>query len=296
MPMPYSSNEKLPYVRMEVVRLVRKGWSTVKVARHTGFSQSAIVKWVQRAPDDFRAQTIPTRSSRPLHHPREFGSDMIQTVLAYRRKYERGALALQYFLKKDGVDISASSIKRILRSHEMSRWSRWKKRHTYPPRPLADAPGALVELDTIHHGPYDDRLYVYTLIDVHSRWAYAAPCLRINTHRSLQFVEDARLRAPFTFRTVQSDHGSEFSKWFTKHMVHLGMAHRHSRIRTPNDNAHLERFNRTIQEECLDRVSRSLRIWRKEIPEYLHWYNHERPHMGLDMKTPEDILKTIPRS
>jgi len=35
-------------------------------------------------------------------------------------------------------------------------------------------------------------------------------------------------------------------------------------------------------------------VWRREIPEYLRYYNHERPHMGLEMKTPAEILKTIP--
>lgn len=100
--------------------------------------------------------------------------------------------------------------------------------------------------------------------------------------------------SPFKFKTLQSDHGAEFSKWFIKRIIERGMAHRHSRVRTPNDNAHLERFNRTLQEECLSRIPRSLRGWQKEIPEYLRYYNEERPHMGLQMKTPIDIIKTIP--
>jgi len=36
-------------------------------------------------------------------------------------------------------------------------------------------------------------------------------------------------------------------------------------------------------------------VYQKEIPEYLRYYNTERPHMGLGMKTPTDIIKTIPR-
>jgi putative transposase len=58
----------------------------------------------------------------------------------------------------------------------------------------------------------------------------------------------------------------------------------------PSDNGHLERFNRTIQEECLSHVPRNLKSYQKEIPEYLHYYNYERPHMALDMKTPIKIL------
>lgn len=28
----------------------------------------------------------------------------------------------------------------------------------------------------------------------------------------------------------------------------------------------------------------SLKAWEKALPDFLHYYNYERPHMGLDMK------------
>lgn len=289
--MAYSNNPNLPRVRMGAVRLVRSGWSTVKVARHLGFSQSAIVKWVARASEDRRAQTVPTQSSRPYHHPHELAPDVVSAILEYREKYRRGAEVLQYLLARDGIAVSLSSVKRTLRRNHLTYPSQWKKWHQYPLRPLPESPGILVEIDTIHDGIPENRLYIYTLLDVCSRWAYAIPALHINTHQSLRFVDAGRAQAPFAFATLQSDHGSEFSKWFTKRILERGMAHRHSRVRTPNDNAHLERFNRTIQEECLARVPRTLRSWQRAIPEYLHWYNEKRPHLGLEMKSPIDIIK-----
>lgn len=294
MHMSYSNNPNLPHVRMEAVRFVRSGWSTVKVAKHLGYSQSAIVKWMKRAPTDLRARIIPTYSSKPLHHPNELPPDLVRAIIEYRKKYRRCAEVLHHLLLKDGISVSLSSVKRTLRRNDMTRFSKWKKWHQYPPRPEAKSPGILVEIDTIHDGAYDKRLYVYTLLDVHSRWAYAMPAEHINTHRSLRFVKSAQEVTPFEFQTIQSDHGSEFSKWFTKRILEHGLSHRHSRVRKPNDNAHLERFNRTIQDECLNRVSRSMKSWTKEIPEYLHYYNNERPHMSLEMKSPVDILKTIP--
>jgi len=271
---------------MEAVRLVRSGWSTRKAARHLGFSQGAVVQWLKRAPADLRARIIPTRSSRPYHHPSELSGETVRAILDYRRKYERDAFFVHHMLRRDGYTVSLSSVKRTLRRNEMTRFSKWKKWHTYPPRPVPDAAGILVETDTIHDGAPEDRLYIYTLLDVFSRWAYAVPALRINTHQSLRFVERAQHKAPFRFHTLQSDHGSEFSKWFTKRIVERGMAHRHARVGQPNDNAHLERWNRTLQDECLRRIPRDMRSWQKEIPEYLRYYNDERPHMGLGMKTP----------
>ncbi len=293
MDMAYSNNEQLPHVRMEAVRLVRSGWSTRKVARHLGFSQGAIVQWMKRAPANRMARIIPARSSKPHHHPRELSEDVVDAILAYREKYHRCAEVLHMMLTRDGVAVSLSSVKRTLRRYHLTYPSKWKKWHTYPPRPLPEKPGVLVEIDTVHVGPSGNQLYLYTLIDVCTRWAYAIPSLRINTHRSLSFVQYGQIASPFAFQTIQSDHGSEFSKWFTKQLVARGLSHRHSRIRTPNDNAHLERFNRTIQDEYIKRVPRDLSLWKKELPEYLHYYNTERPHMGLDMKTPQEKIAEL---
>lgn len=273
--------------------MVRSGFSTRKAARHFGFTHSAIVKWLAKAPADSRF-IIPTQSSRPWSHPDTLSPELIGTILSYRRERNQCAEILHYRLLTDGYQISLSSVKRTLQRNQMTRFSKWKKWHQYPPRPLAEKPGILVQIDTIHDGAHDNRLYIYTLLDVYSRWAYAIPALHINTHRSLRFVDAGRGTAPFVFQTLQSDHGPEFSKWFTKRIGERGMAHRHSRVRQPNDNAHLERFNRTIQEECLSRIPRTLTVWKKEIPEYLRYYNEERPHMGLQMKTPADIIKAVP--
>jgi transposase InsO family protein len=181
-------------------------------------------------------------------------------------------------------------VKRVLKRHACSRYSRWKKWHTYPPRPLPEKPGILVQIDTMMDGIPEDQLSVYALIDVCSRWAYVLPTPRVNCLRSLDFVTKANKVAPFDFKTLQSDHGSEFSKWFTRQLIIRGLEHRHSRVRKPTDNGHIERFIRTLQEECLSRVPRSLNSWQKEIPEYLKYYNTERPHMGINMRTPIQVV------
>jgi transposase len=161
--MAYSNNPNLPRVRMEAVRMVRSGLSTVKVARYLGYSQSAVVKWVARAPRDGR-MVIPTLSSRPLHHPRTIAPEIEQAVIDYRHRYRRDAFFIHHMLTRDGLRISLSSVKRILKRNQMSRFSKWKKWHQYPPRPVAEKPGNLVEIDTIHDGVVGSQLYMYTLI------------------------------------------------------------------------------------------------------------------------------------
>lgn len=290
MKMAYQSNPFAPKARMDAVKLVRAGWSMRKVARYVGCSHSAVIKWVQRAPGDRRMRTIPTLSSRPYHHPHELSAELVKTIIAYREKYRRCAEVIHWHLLKDGHVVSLSSVKRTLKRNHMTYPSPWKKWHRYTPRPLPAIPGKLVEIDTIVDGVYTDRLYVYTLVDVCSRWAYAEPVVRSGAGRSACALAHAQETAPFAFQTIQSDHGSEFSRYFTKKCAQFQMEHRHSRVRTPTDNAHVERFNRTIQDECISRIPRKLSIYQKEIADYMHYYNYERPHMSLGMHTPMEVV------
>ncbi len=86
---------------------------------------------------------------------------------------------------------------------------------------------------------------------------------------------------------IQTDHGPEFSRWF---VYMYKKAHRYTRLGKPNDNAHIERLNRTIQEECLDRTERNVPSLNSAIKKYLQYYNQERLHMGINLKTPQQLL------
>lgn len=287
-------NPKLPKVRGEAVELVRRGWSTRKVARHLGYSQSAVVKWCAKM-NTYGYGAIPTLSSKPKHHPRALGREAVSAIIQERVGRRRCAEHVHHALKKKGFEVSLSSVKRTLdRCHLRKSRSPWKRPHDFTPRPEAAFCGALLELDTIHIiAPDGSRIYVYTIIDLYSRWAYAEVVEKIGAHESAAFVRRAQREASFRFSMVQTDHGSEFSIRFTHELLRLGHTHRHSRVRQKDDQAHIERFNRTIQEECFDRITHSTASFRRALPGYLRWYNTERSHMGINYQTPFDL---IPRS
>lgn len=292
--MSYTNNPNLPRVRMEAVQLVRRGWSARKAARYLGFAHNTVLNWLKRMPEyGYRGNlVIPTRSCKPHGHPRALLREVVNRILALRRERNQCAEILHHRLCKEGVLVSLSSVKRILRRHGISRYSKWKKWHSYPPRPLPEKPGILVQVDTVWDGKPEERLYAYTLLDVCTRWAFAWATSKIDTFKSIHFLYEAGRVAPFSFLTLQSDHGPEFSRRFTTRMLCQGISHRHSRVRTPTDNGHLERFNRTLQQECLSKIPRSLKSWAREIPEYLRYYNTERPHMGLNYKTPLEVVRS----
>jgi transposase InsO family protein len=281
---------------MDAVRLVRSGWSQVKVARHLGYPQGTISKWVKKAPLDGR-KNIPTASSRPHHSPRALPQAIVDAIVLEREKRNRCAEVVHDGLKKRYVMVSLSSVKRTLeRQGLVKKRSPWKRWHSTFPRPIVNMPGDLIQIDTIHIQPRGERkFYVYTAIDLFSRFAYAKVVWHINTHESVQFVKEAEKAAGFSFSVIQSDNGQEFSSWFTENVGVMGIGHRHSRVRKPNDNSHIERFNRTLEEECLDRAPKTFSSYRDAINIYLSYYNEERSHMGIDFLTPfKKIAETIP--
>jgi transposase InsO family protein len=291
--MSYSNNPYLPKVRMEAVNLVYQGWNTRKVARYFGLASGTVSKWLKKD-RNWGLRPIPTLSSRPKHHPKQLRQKIIDAIVNQRKKRNRCAEIVHRELLNQGIVVSLSSVKRTLKRQGLIRHrSPWKRWHFSEARPEAILAGDLVQIDTIHFVIGDKRFYVYTLIDIASRWAYAKVSLRINTYQSLKFTKEAMAIAGFNFKKMQSDHGSEFSVWFTEHIGKLGIAHRHIRIRKSNDNGHIERFNRTLQEECLSKVAQNTRSFQKVINDYLFYYNNQRLHLGLNFKTPVECVQAI---
>ena len=287
--MPYTTNPHLPHVRGEAVKLVRLGWSMRSVARHLGYEPSTILRWVRKGMTS-RRNIILTESARPHRQPHALPEGIVAAIVEERLHSGRCCEVVHYELQKKGMIVSLSSVKRVLKRRGLLKGrSPWCRKHTHMERPDVASPGDLVELDTIHIVPLRGRrFYIYTLLDVFSRWACAWVSARISTHRSLRFLRRAQEDASFAFHMLQSDHGSEFSTYFTEH---AGFSHRHSRVRQPNDNAHLERFNRTLQEEALQGIPENLPAYRRAVHLYLPYYNEDRPHLSLDFLSPSQVLR-----
>lgn len=286
--MAYAKNPYLPRVRRDAADLVRRGWGVRKVARYMGVSPGTISKWVKKA-QTYGYHPIPTLSSKPKHHPKQLSDELVQKIFNKRLAVKRSAEVIQQELVNEDIAVSLSSVKRTLdRLGLLKKRSPWKRYHFPVQRPDVFKEGDLVQIDTIHL--LDDRghrVYVFTVLDVYSRWAYAWAYEHANTKTALRFIEKAQSLVNFKFKVVQSDHGSEFSQWFSDCIKSV---HRHSRARRPNDNAHLERFNRTLQEECLDKIPKTVNDLNKALKSYLPYYNNQRLHFGLNLQTPLQVL------
>jgi transposase InsO family protein len=288
----------MPKVRRDAVQLVRyRGWSMRRVARRYGVHPSTVMKWCRKDPTGGWRE-IPTLSSKPKKSPRALPRVIVQAIITERIGRRRCGQVVYQELKKKGVNVSLSSVQRTLsRSGLLKKRSPWKRPHDATPRPLPAHPGALLQADTVHFLlPDGTRLYVYTLIDLYSRWAYAEVSAKLRAYISASFIARAERKASFRFEMIQTDHGPEFSTRFTHILQRKNLSHRHSRVRQCNDNAHVERFNRTLQDECLIGVPRTIPAFSKALATYLPYYNAGRMHMGINFKTPAQMLQVLPRS
>ena len=218
----------------------------------------------------------------------------MERIVALRIKTKRTSEVVHQYLLNEGIKVSLNSVRRTIDRHGlMKKRSKWKRYHPHQDRPYPLKSGDLVQIDTIHRMISEKkRLYVFVLIDVFSRWIYAKAYAKMNGKQTIRFVNEAQRKAVFKFSMLQSDHGPEFSQWFTSR---IEKNHRYTRIGKPNDNAHIERVNRTIQEECLDKLPNNTRKINCELKKYLRYYNYERLHLSLKLKTPVSFInKVIP--
>ncbi len=147
--------------------------------------------------------------------------------------------------------------------------------------------GHLVALDTIERFIQGMRRYVITFEDIHTRFSFA---WATSNHASLaakEFFDLCFLVFPYPITFVLTDNGSEFKKHFNEELFRLHLIHYHTYPRTPKMNAHLERFNRTIQEEYIDYHLYELldpKRFNLALMDWLIWYNAKRVHHAFKNK------------
>ena len=291
--MAYIMNPYLPKVRRLAVNDVEiRNLSCASVARKYGVHRSTVGRWVKKASPDHK-EFIYNLSCRPYHHPDQLSPEMVNKVIRIREEYGRCAPVIHELLKKEGVYISLSSVGRILKREGLTRKpKRAEFDNLNPKRPLPGEPGGLVQADTMHITRSDySRYYIYAVLDLYSRFGYAEYKENIRQTDSLNVILNASKYFGFIFQMVQTDNGPEFKTGFRHNLKSHHIILRHSRIRRPNDNAHVERFIRTIQEECFNGKRPKEKQVNKQLKEYLEYYNYERLHLGINLQTPAQMLR-----
>ena len=320
--MAYSINPYLPKARAFAMQLlIREQFPVQTVANRCGVHRSTVWRWKRKwdvlnqdvqmdNPNRPRrvysrenhlsrcAWRIPTDSARPRTSPTAVSEDLARLVLAVRAQLKRCAEVVWHHLVTVlAVSVSLSSVRRILRRHHCFDGARKPRvRRDNPRRPQVTRPGELVQADTIHHvdPKTGRRLYYYTVIDLFTRMTYVILVPKLSPGNAARAVLEAQHHWGFSISLVQADNGPEYGRYFEQTLTRHAIPTRHSRLHRPNDNAHIERFNRTIQEECIGHY------WNRSVPlpsqqaklsAWLEYYNTQRVHLGIQLLTPMQMLQ-----
>ena len=154
-------------------------------------------------------------------------------------------------------------------------------------------PGHCGSFDTIEEHLYGYRRYVLTFTDLYSRFSFSWATTSHASKAAKEFFELVTIVFPYELKYILTDNGSEFMKEFDQEIRKQHKIHWHTYPRTPKMNAHVERFNRTLQDEFLN-FNKTLLLepdkCNDKMIDYLIWYNGKRPHWSLNLQSPVQFL------
>lgn len=253
------------------------------------------------------------RSTRP-HKTRTMTTDyrLVEFIRTMRSEYGNvGKDIIKPFLdeytKELGVpSIGKTTIAKIIKRRRLT----FEKRVKYRPKtkysklrtrksPKVTRPG-FIQMDSIVvYVNYEKHLFM-SVIDIYTKYALVT---KVNTLSSINarnvFKEFTKVN-PTNIHTVQTDNGSEFLAHFHKFLEEESITHKFIYPRLCRVNGVVERFNRTVQEECIgrsDELYYDEDAFEKKLTKYLYWYNFKRPHYALGYMSPiQFINSSIPKS
>jgi transposase InsO family protein len=147
--------------------------------------------------------------------------------------------------------------------------------------------------------------YLVCVIDAYTRlaWAEMVHDLRSLTvmFATMRCFHQLAERYGLQFEEALTDNGPEFGPKgsqrkdqhpFERLLLEMGIKHRHTQPYRPQTNGKVERFWRTLNEDLLDGTYfENEAQFLKELGDYLIYYNHARPHQGIDGKTPVTMIQ-----
>lgn len=138
--------------------------------------------------------------------------------------------------------------------------------------------------------------FEYAVIDIFSRYKEAVILNHLDQDASISALLEIIPRLPFKPVFLQTDNDLEFQERFRSHVKALGMKYHYIHKSTPNENALIERSFRTDEEEFFFRLEKQPDNYdelRKLFAQYLYDYNYTRPHLGIDLKTPYEVVANV---
>ena len=290
--------------KLLVDRILVEGWPAAHAAQAAGVSRQTAYRWLKRWREEGEAG-LQDRSSRP-HSPNRVSSEVEERIVADRVTEKEGP-----HLMAGRLGVPRSTVYRVLVRRGLSRLSDLDRTTGVPIRYVRDCPGELVHVDIKKLGKVPDgggwRVlgrqnagprqkvgyeYVHSMVDDHSRMAYSEALDSEDGQTCAGFIlRAARWFATYGYRIdrVMTDNAMAYrrSKDFADALEEIKAAHKLIRPYRPQTNGKVERFHRTLLGGwAYKRPHLTNQQRRQALTDFLHTYNHRRPHSSLRGQPP----------
>lgn len=251
--------------------------------------------------------TCPKTTRRMMTDPR-----LIEFVKEMRREHGNvGSHIIKPFLDEYACalgipSVSYSNIEKVIKRRHLTfekrihfkRKTRYSKLRTRK-SPKVRTPG-YIQMDSITVYINKEKFMFMSVIDILTKLALVKRVNSLSSINAKKVFQEFQTKCPYQVRKVQTDNGSEFLARFHKYLEEQKIPHVFIYPRSPKINGVVERFNRTIQEEFINRndeIYYDLTAFEVKLSNYLNWYNFKRPHYALKYMSPvQFISQKIPIS
>jgi transposase InsO family protein len=219
-----------------------------------------------------------------------------EAILGYaQNNISEGYRRLTYMMIDDNiVAVSPSTTYRVLKTAGLlNKWNKLKKSSKGNGFIQPTAPHEHWHTDIKYVNFQGTFLFLISVIDGYSRFIVHHELRRSMQEFDVQItIQRALEKYPEAKPRLISDNGSQYiSKDFAEFIKHAGLQHIRTSVAYPQSNGKIERYHRTINQECLRVKSLvDLNDARKQVAEFVEFYNSKRLHSSLFYLTPEDFL------
>ncbi len=296
-----------PIRRMRVVQLrAARGWNLERTARVFLVDLQTLLIWMRRLDEQGERTLIQT--IEPVNRYPDFVRNLVRQLKCLFPAM--GTERMAQVLARAGLHLGATTIRRMVRENggppEDDAEVTTRRRR----RVVARYPGHTwhVDLTTV---PTRAGFWVpWFPFSLPQRWPFcwwvAVAVDQVSrtlvgfaifdhspSSDQIQIFLDRAIQASrSTPKYVITDKGTQFwCRSFKRWCKRRGIRPRYGRIGEPASIAIVERFIRSMKQECIRcvLVPLSLAAMRREVHLYGIWYNTQRPHMGLAGKTPHEV-------
>lgn len=292
--------------KRKAVRLfLEEGIPANLVAKEIGVSSSAIWDWAHQYKNGGEAGLRP---KQPVASRNETGPQAVraairgQVVEIKRRNQKFGVKRIAQVLRRIfHLPASPETVRKTLHEAKMIEPVR-RKPHRNPSKPRffeRTTPNQLWQSDIFPFRLGGEYAYLIGFIDDHSRYITAMEVYRGQTSDNVLEVYRRGRGEYGAPKEMLTDNGRQYVSWrghtkFQLEMKRDRIHHIRSHPHHPMTLGKIERFWKTIWEEYLERARfDTFEEARERIRWWVQYYNHQRPHQGIEGLCPADRFYAI---